>query len=151
MSNEQNKLEKMNRNNIFILFICALVAVLMVIIAISIMGNGNSSNDMSDDYYTVTELFSSEVSLESEENTDVSKTEESGVDLSLFESYHVKTSDMYKGDLVLVNNSHLYLFTDDSPLERVYTKKIPEYNLSTGEEKLLEKTIQNANYFIEDF
>ncbi len=152
MSNEQIKMEKKSRNNIFVLFICVFVAVLMVIIAISIMGNGNSSKVMSEDYYTVTELFSSEVSFISDESNEVSKKEEeSGEDISLFDSYHVKTSDMYKGDLVLVNNSHLYLFTEDSPLERVYSKKIPEYALSTGEEKLLERTIQNANYFIEDF
>ncbi len=126
--------------------VCIIVTIVMVVMLFNPKDVSNSQSS-SDDGYTVIDLNSKDENLGSVD-TSVEESSEDGVE---YFTLKVDADSVYIGDLILVNNTHLYAFKDKTEIVEVYEYKNKKYKIGSGEECLFEKTILAANEFLGDF
>ncbi len=129
------------------LVLCVLAGAVMI--AVMFFGDNEEKVELSsdEDNYDLIDLFPSE----EKEVSELSEIEEASQDAMPYITVEIDSESVYMGDLILVNKENHYTFKDTTEIIDVYEKKVSEYKLGSGEEKLYEKTILAANSFLGDF
>lgn len=86
-------------------------------------------------------------STEDEAATEPEETQNS----DLYESISLDNTEIYNGDLILVNGDYAYQSTDESALMTLYGNKSDSYYVSGSELMLREDVVDNLNTMLDDF
>ncbi len=93
-----------------------------------------------------------QVSFPTGDSTEATEPEsEKTEDEDLYESVSIENTEIYNGDLILVNGNYAYESTDEEELKTLYGNKSDSYYVSGSELMLREDVITNLNAMLDDF